>query len=143
MLFQDSIPGLDSCAEDNTPLPVKRRDTRAKDPTDELIRLACTRLQQPVSDDIHLATTWTKDIKTMAPEQQILTKKFINDIIFEGLMGTLHRNSVIIIEPGRSRTPSPYTSNSMNSSHLSTIITVPDHMSQNSDTVADFFSTFQ
>lgn len=86
-----------------------RKKRKVEDPTDELLRLAVNRLKQPSdNNNLHLATTWASDLNAMQPQQQILAKKFINDIIFEGQMNTLHRNSVVINQlPAFAPTPSP------------------------------------
>jgi len=77
--------------------PVKRRKyAKAFDRQDELISLACEHLQKPEDEFLIMAKAWAIDLSKMDPEQLLLAKKKINDIIFEGLSGNLHRPSVKI-----------------------------------------------
>ncbi|XP_064103873.1 uncharacterized protein LOC135213702 isoform X3 [Macrobrachium nipponense] len=74
----------------------KNRKRKAPDPTEELVKLAYKRLQQPQDDSDILAAAWAVELRKMDPQQQLFAKKAINEILFEGQMGTLHRNSVEI-----------------------------------------------
>ncbi|KAK5648277.1 hypothetical protein RI129_003169 [Pyrocoelia pectoralis] len=124
----------------NIPLPAKKCKTRPnKDATQELITLACNRLKEPVSDETHIVTTWAKELKNMIPQQQILAKKCINDVIFEGQMGTLHRDSVKINEAERYGTPASHSSHST----ASYTQIYPDYTSQNPEpSTSHYFSSF-
>ena len=64
--------------------------------------MACKRLSEPEDDNTSLVRTWVNELKQMEPQQQLLAKKAINDILFEGRMGTLKRNSVLINPPEQS-----------------------------------------
>lgn len=44
-----------------------------------------------------VAKYWMCELQKMAPDQQLLAKKAINDIIHEGLMNNLSRNCVKIV----------------------------------------------
>ncbi|KAH3843699.1 uncharacterized protein LOC127877103 [Dreissena polymorpha] len=87
--------------------PSKRTNFRRKkrtieDKRNELMELACKRLREPEDDTTSLVQTWVNELKHMEPKQQLLSKKAINDILFEGRMGTLKRNSVLINPPEQS-----------------------------------------
>lgn len=77
--------------------PVKRKKSaKASNRQDELISLACEHLQKPENEFLTMAKAWANDLSKMDPKQLLLAKKGINDIIFEGLCGNLHRQSVQI-----------------------------------------------
>ncbi|KAF5288795.1 hypothetical protein FQR65_LT11943 [Abscondita terminalis] len=97
----------------------RKTDCVPQNKADDLIELVCSRLRKPVSDldNNHIALTWAHELNKMEPRQQVYAKKFISDIIFEGQMGTLHRNSVTINQPAS--TPFSYTSFSHSSNDQS------------------------
>ncbi len=88
----------------------KNRKRKAPDPTEELVKLASKRLQQPQDDSDVVAAAWAVELRKMDPQQQLFAKKAINEILFEGQMGTLHRSSV---EINVSRVATPYSVQSL------------------------------
>lgn len=100
----------------------------------ELISLACQRLQHPPSEYEKIALAWAVELQKMQPQQQLFAKKAINEILFEGQMGTLQRDSVQI---NLSRTSTPYSS-----VHPSPIIYQYDPL-QEQPSASQLFSNFQ
>lgn len=87
-----------------TPKPLhrfqrKRKVERDNDMHEKLISLACKKLCQPENEYSNLSKTWATELSKMNETQQIWAKKAINDIIFEGQLGTLHRHAVQINAP--------------------------------------------
>jgi hypothetical protein len=65
-------------------------------------------MQQPQSEFERIASGWAVKFQKMEPQQRLFAKKAINDILFEGQMGTLCRDPVQI--NNFSRSSSPYSS---------------------------------
>ncbi|XP_076058390.1 uncharacterized protein LOC143035331 isoform X2 [Oratosquilla oratoria] len=76
------------------------------DQREELLTSASKRLRNPNYEYAKLASAWVVELQKMNPTQMLFAKKAINDILFEGQMGTLHRHSVVINAP-MSRTSTP------------------------------------
>ncbi|XP_058067184.1 uncharacterized protein LOC131216652 [Anopheles bellator] len=66
------------------------------DSQNDLVEAACEGLHEGPDDNDILAAAWAVELRSMHWQQQLLAKKAINDILFEGQMGTLHRHSVEI-----------------------------------------------
>jgi len=73
-----------------------KKKSRKLDESQELISLARKRLQQPQSEFGKTASAWAVELQKMEPQQQLFAKMAINNILFEGQMGTLRRDSVQI-----------------------------------------------
>lgn len=58
--------------------------------------MACNTLQKPKSEFQIIASGWGIELSKMTPNQQLYAKKCIDDILFEGRLGNLHRHSVSI-----------------------------------------------
>ncbi|XP_023294757.2 uncharacterized protein LOC111677794 [Lucilia cuprina] len=73
-----------------------KRKKRKADPAEELMILAAKRLSQPPDECDKIIESWAVKFKNMSPKQRLYADKFINEILFEGQLGMLHRNSMIL-----------------------------------------------
>jgi len=75
---------------------------------------ACKCSKSSESEYDKIAMAWAIELRKMSQKQQIYAKKAINDVLFEGQLGNLHRNSVQIDPLAISRTSTPiYDSDSI------------------------------
>lgn len=61
--------------------------------------MACSRLHDSNDEFAKIVSAWAAELRTMSHTQMLFDKKAINDILFEGQMGTLHSHSVVINAP--------------------------------------------
>lgn len=66
---------------------------------DDTVLLPYKRLRESEDEFDKLGAAWACELRKMDPVQQLFAKKAINDVLFEGQLGTLNRNSVIINSP--------------------------------------------
>ncbi|ETN67644.1 hypothetical protein AND_000535 [Anopheles darlingi] len=62
----------------------------------KLLSLAYKRLTNPPSENELLVKSWLADYEKLSPDQQLYAKKFINDVLFEGQLGNLHRYAITV-----------------------------------------------
>ncbi|XP_037820473.1 uncharacterized protein LOC119609672 [Lucilia sericata] len=74
----------------------KRKKRKKPDPAEELMILAAKRLSQPPDECDKIIESWAVKFKNMSPTQRLYADKFINEILFEGQLGMLHRNSMML-----------------------------------------------
>ncbi|XP_054747168.1 uncharacterized protein LOC129252984 [Anastrepha obliqua] len=105
----------------------RRKEAKRKpDAAEALVEIATKRFSSKDRNKTTVITdSWAVKLERMAPNQRILCEKFVEDILFEGQMGTLHRNSLQInagyhpIPSATSHTGAPTpTSRSNNSTPL-------------------------
>lgn len=64
---------------------------------------------QPRDEFTGIGNTWAIKLKKLDETQRKYAEKFINDILFEAEMGTLHRNAMSLHVENRTSTPHSYT----------------------------------
>lgn len=93
ILFQS-----DSCiSRIKKPILLKKK-TKFEE-NDDTVLLPYKRLRESEDEFDKLGAAWACELRKMDPVQQLFAKKAINDVLFEGQLGTLNRNSVIINSP--------------------------------------------
>lgn len=84
-------------------MQICEKKRKKSDAAEELMILAAKRLNQAPDECDKVAEGWALKLKKMTVTQRAYAEKFINEILFEGQMGTLHRNAMHI----NIATPSP------------------------------------
>ena len=116
------------------------------DDQQELLSLACKRLRGNENQYERLASAWALELQGMDPTQALYAKNAINDIMFEGQMGTLHRETVVINQqPNPPSTSSRITiPSATNKCNMIPIVNLgSSDNSQQHHSLADYFSSFK
>lgn len=108
-------------------------DKRKADPTDTLLEIASQRFVQ--SENTQITDAWCVKLDRMVPEQRLLAEKFVEDILFEGQLGTLNRNSVVINEPA--------TAGAFKSISSTPLLTINNNSDMSDSDISQFFSSFK
>lgn len=99
---QESAPSMSSMGTIKPPSKrLKPAGPLAKQ--NELLALACEYLAKPQNDtkddeNLAIARVWANKLKDLQPHQKLFAEKAINDVLFEALLGNLHKDSVKINE---------------------------------------------
>lgn len=90
--------------------PRKKQKNREESLQVELLNMAKEHFKKPDTESHAIARYWTFKLDRMELNQRRLAEKFINDILFEGECGNLHRNSVKINSDNQTNTTWNYSS---------------------------------
>lgn len=78
--------------------------------TQDAISMAIQMLRNEEDEFSITARCFALKLKKMSPMQRILADKLINDVLLEGQLGTLTRESTIVVYPKKQNVNSPSTS---------------------------------
>ncbi|KAF5277911.1 hypothetical protein FQA39_LY06063 [Lamprigera yunnana] len=109
--------------------------------------LAHKHLLEPLIDFDKIGSAWAVELEKMMSQQQMFAKKAIDDILFEGQMGTLRRDSVQI--NSFSCTSTPYTAMHPSPGYYDSPLALPqptkhiEHSSSSQPNAFQYFSNSQ
>lgn len=139
--------------------PVQIKKKKKEDLQQDLLTLARDHFKKPENEYQVMARNWAFKLERMSGEQRRLAEKFINEILFEGEEGNLHRHSVVInpSQPAlawNTPSPTPYTPSPISQQsylsnteqpvviHISDSQTNENNTETEDDTAAKFINKF-